>query len=232
MDRACPLQQELTQRIEGALRVKMGAVNCRLVNEKGMSVAMRRSGWASKDTRGVIGFQVGKHVYVREDTPWTVLHELIHRSGVNGDRLNRYVAEGLTEAIALELKRSSKEHRPTYPAETAWVQTELLPRLGMTAVQLGSALAKVKNAPRVLADMLTDKDGGLDRVKLERELQPQRPEKPTIGSASCFAPTRYGSTDQPPSLDRRRGIGHLVLQLALVGGAALVLPKAAERFLP
>lgn len=230
MDTACPLQNELTQRIEGALGVRMGAVNCRLVDEPGMTGAMKRSGWAASDTRGVIGFQVGRHVYVRQDTPWTVLHELIHRSGVNGDRLNRYVAEGLTEAIALELKRSPNEHRPTYPTETAWVQRELLPRLGMTAVQLGSTLAKTRNAPRELADLIHQNDPKIDKIKLERELQPQRPEKPTIGSRSC-EPTRFGSTATPPSLAHREGLGYLALRIGLVGGAALVLPRAVSRIL-
>jgi len=232
---ACPLQDERSHRIEGALKVPMRNVSCRLVDGDGMRNVMQHAGWAKDDTVGVVGFQVGKNVYVREDTPWTVLHELVHKAGVNSDRLNRYVAEGLTEAIAISLKRRPQEHRPTYPAETRWVQEVLLPKLGMSATDLGALLAKSSSPPRELARLLVERDSSLDRARLERELQPQKPERPSIGSACArgkrtIVGSRIGS---PPYLGGNREAPWMGLALAgttVLG--ALGLPSLVRRLWP
>jgi hypothetical protein len=195
---SCPRQSVLIPRIERSLGVRLGNVQCRIVDQAGMEQAMRRAGWSRNETLGVVGFQIGSRVYVRKDAPWTVLHELVHRSGVNADRLNRFVAEGLTEAIALELKESAAEHQPTYPEETRWVQQVLLAKLGMTAVELGSRLAKSSNPPRTLAALLARKDPSLDEGVLARSLQPQRPERPAIGSQLGFGPSLSPTREPPP----------------------------------
>lgn len=229
---SCPRQNELVARIEHAFGMRVGGVNCRIVDADGMSQVMRRAGWNRDETSGVVGFHIGREIYVRQDASWSVLHELIHRFGVNADRLNRWVAEGLTEAVARELKRDDHEHRATYPSETAWVQSKLLPKLGMTAVQLGSLLAKSQDPPVVLADLLVRKDRSLDRSKLIAELRPQRPEAPGIGSAICKTckigrPPVFHRLGVDPVGDRASvGVG-LVL---LAGGAAILLPAAIRHF--
>ena len=146
MIKKCHKQDIFVDRIQRALGVSMGNVSCKIVDQGGMAQVMEGAGWSRNDANGVVGFQVGKEVFVLNSAPWTVLHELVHRAGVNSDRLNRFVAEGLTEAIAAELKASPDEHRPTYPAEVIWVKGKLLPALGMTAVQLGRVIAQSRPA--------------------------------------------------------------------------------------
>jgi hypothetical protein len=162
-------------------------------------------------------------VYVRQDAPWTVLHELIHRAGVNADRLNRYVAEGLTEAIALELKEDPAEHRPTYPAETQWVQGVLLPKLGMRAVHLGSILAKSSDPARTLAELLAKRDPSIDRGALSRQLAAQRPERPDIGERGSVAGAGSRAYRPPPPPDSDGTVG-VIAAILLVSGATLGLP--------
>lgn len=197
--RPCHKQAEFIARIQGAMGVTMGPVSCHIVNEPGMAKVMTRSGWSANETTGVVGFQVAQDVYVLDSTPWTVLHELVHRSGINGDRLNRFVAEGLTEAIARELKRSPDEHQPTYPTETTWVQQQLLPLLGLSAVQLGTALAKSSSPPDALAALIQAKKPGVDVNKLRHELRPQAPDRPSFNRCGQGVCTRVsvGSASMP-----------------------------------
>jgi hypothetical protein len=61
------------------------------------------AGWGRNDANGVVGFQLGQDVYVLDGAPWTTLHELVHRAGINADRLNRFVAEGLTALLRHKL---------------------------------------------------------------------------------------------------------------------------------
>ena len=186
----CHKEHEFTVRIQRALGADLTGTHCHVVDSDEMSSVMRRSGWSKNETNGVIGFQVGDNVYVLNSTPWTVLHEMIHKAGVNADRLNRYVAEGLTEAIAKQLKRSQDEHRPTYPQETAWVERTLLPKLGMTAIQLGQEIVKASDPPAALASMIAAKDPSVNESKLRRELQPQRPEQPSFNRIKRGSVTR------------------------------------------
>jgi hypothetical protein len=219
--RRCYKQEEFIDRIEGALGVPLRPVTCSIVNEQGMANVMRRSGWSRNDATGVVGFQVGRQVYVLDSAPWTVLHELIHRSGVNADRLNRYVAEGLCEAIAEELRRGADEHRPTYPAETAWVKQVLLPRLGMTAVQLGRRVAQSKDPPRMLADLMVRAKPGADRARLIAELRPQVKDRPSYNRRGHV--TRGArSLASPDATDALAG-------MLIAGGVALLLPRLVRQ---
>lgn len=217
--RPCHKQAEFIERIEDAMGIRMGPVSCHIVNEKGMESALTRSGWSKNEAVGVVGFQVAKDVYVLDSTPWTVLHELVHRSGVNGDRLNRFVAEGLTEAIARELKQGDDEHRPTYPTETAWVQKELLPMLGMSAVQLGTELAKASSPPDHLANLIASVKPGTNVNALRHSLRPQAPEKPSLNRRGHVTRVHAGSPARLPEPASSVSKVGLVLMAA---GAALV----------
>ena len=196
--RPCHKQDIFIDRIQRSLGVEIRDVSCHIVNENGMASVMRRSGWSANETVGVVGFQVGRDVFVLDSTPWTVLHELVHRSGINGDRLNRFVAEGLTEAIARELKQSPDEHQPTYPTETKWVQQTLLPLLGMTAVQLGRELVRSSSPPDRLAELVAAKKPGVDKNKLRHDLRPQHPDRPSLNRRACGCRTVAGSTAVAP----------------------------------
>ena len=224
--RRCHKEQELKSRIEQAMGVSLGGVQCHIVDQPGMTKVMGRSGWSRNQTFGVVGFQVDSNVYVLDSAPWTVLHELIHKSGVNADRLSRYVAEGLTEAMAIELRRSPDEHRPTYPEETQWVQQKLLPRLGLTAVQLGTILAKADNAPKTLASLMKRVRPELDERELVRELQPQKSGVPSFNRVGRGHVTMGAYEGAILSLESRAAQIGAVL---LVSGAALSLPLVFGR---
>jgi len=159
-------------------------VRCHLVQPSAMGDIMSKHGWNKDDARGVVGFQVKDDIYVLTTTPWTVLHELVHKAGINADRLSRYVAEGLTEAIAADLRQIADEHQPTYPEETRWVRETLLPVLGLTPIQLGQVLAKSDDPPRKLAEMIVAKRSDLDRSRLVDELRPQRTGRPSFNRTS------------------------------------------------
>jgi len=220
VQKRCHKQDEFIQRIEGALGVSMGPVTCTIVDEGGMASAMGRAGWSRNDSRGVVGFQLGSKVFVLNRAPWTVLHELVHRAGVNSDRLSRFVAEGLTEAIARELKSAPDEHQPTYPTETRWVQEVLLPRLKMTAVQLGSVIAKSSNAPRALAKLMAKVSTKASEAQLVSMLQPQKTGEPSFNKRGHV--TRW----QSPGFDRVSvGIG----LMAIVAGSVLVFSGASPQ---
>ena len=181
MIKKCHKQDEFVARIEGALNVRMGRGTCKIVDGDGMAEVMSKAGWSKNQARGVVGFQVDEEVYVLDSAPWTVLHELVHRAGINADRMSRWVAEGLTEAIACELKRSPDEHKATYPQEVKWVRETLLPRLGMSAVELGRRLVSVPNPARVLAELMAAAKPGTDVSALEYQLRPQAGGKPRTG---------------------------------------------------
>jgi len=222
VQRKCHKQGEFIARIESALGVRMGPVTCTIVDEDGMAKAMGRAGWSRNETRGVVGFQIDKEVFVLDRAPWTVLHELIHRAGVNSDRLSRFVAEGLTEAIARELKTSPDEHQPTYPKETRWVQEVLLPRLGMTAVQLGQVVAKASNAPRALAKLMAKASKTASESDLVAALQPQRAEVPSFNRRGHLT---YGAPAPSDDGSLRVGLG----VAAILGGVALVYSGLSNR---
>ena len=176
----CHKQDVFVDRIQRALGVKIGTVRCHLVQPSAMGDIMSKHGWNKDDARGVVGFQVKDDIYVLTTTPWTVLHELVHKAGINADRLSRYVAEGLTEAISSDLRQSADEHQPTYPEETRWVRETLLPLLGLTPIQLGQVLAKSDDPPRKLAEMIVAKRPDLSRSSLVDELRPQRTGRPSF----------------------------------------------------
>ena len=236
--RRCHKEKELVERIEGSLGVSVRPVQCHIVDERGMSEVLGKAGWGRNLSETVIGFQIGSSVYVLESAPWTVLHELIHRSGINADRMNRYVAEGLTEAIAIELKRAPDEHQPTYPEETAWIQQKLLPRLGLTAVGLGRQLVASDDPVRLLADLIVAKDPGLDRDELVDELRPQRPGAPKINSGKGSLSRATLGASRPNIAGCRRGsksrpgpdrITESFSALLVLAGVALGLPLAIQK---
>lgn len=229
MIRQCHKQDEFVRRIERALGVQMRDVSCKIVDRQGMAEVMAKAGWSKNESSGVVGFQIEKQVYVLDSAPWTVLHELIHRAGVNSDRLSRFVAEGLTEAIALELKASADEHQPTYPTEVTWVRQVLLPRLGMTAVELGRVIAHAKNAPRALAELMVKAKPGLDVTALEFDLRPQNPSQPSFNYLRGHV-TRAGSgnisSNNFVGFESSFGVGLLLL----AAGTALTVPVLAHRW--
>jgi hypothetical protein len=230
MIKKCHKQNEFVARIERALGVKMGDVSCKIVDTSGMAEVMSRAGWSKNEANGVVGFQIEKQVYVLDSAPWTVLHELVHRAGVNSDRLNRFVAEGLTEAIAAELKESDDEHRATYPAEVAWVRGTLLPRLQMSAVQLGREIARAENPPRRLAELMVKVSPGADLSMLEYDLRPQAPGQPSFnkrGHLTRQAPEVGQASPKRPGSGRESA--PQVGVLLMVAGAALAAPTFAHR---
>jgi len=178
--RECYKADEFTARIEKALGITMPQYTCSIVNKKDMTRVMSKSGWNKNDSKGVVGFHVGSKVFVRDDTPWTTLHELIHRGGINADRINRHLAEGLTELIAEELKQNNKEHKATYPSERRWMKM-ILKKLGMTPIEFGSIIAKSANPPREVAQLFIDK--GLSKKNaftLMKSLKPQVHNAPSL----------------------------------------------------
>ena len=218
--RQCHKQAEFVTRIQRALGVSLQGVQCRTVNTQGMTQVMQRAGWSANGTQGVVGFQFKNDVYVLDSTPWTVLHELIHRAGVNADRLSRFVAEGLTEAIAVELKRSPDEHRATYPQETKWVREVLLPRLNLTAVELGRKVAKSNDPPRMLAALMVKARPSVSMATLERELQPQSKERPSFNRGKVTRAMLGGSESTATGS---------VAALLLHSGFALGIPLLMRR---
>lgn len=217
--RPCYKQAEFSARIKQALGVDLGEVSCHIVDEDGMARVMGSAGWGRNDANGVVGFQLGKDVYVLEGAPWTTLHELVHRAGINADRLNRFVAEGLTEAVAEQLRKSPDEHRPTYPREVAWIKERLLPSLGMNAVQLGRIIAQSSDPPRTLAALMAKAKPGADESALRAELAPQKPDAPSFNRLARMG----GSMTRPYPTTRERGTVGLGLVL-VTAGAALLLP--------
>lgn len=222
-ERPCYKQTEFAARIKSALGVDLGEVSCHIVNEEGMAGAMGKAGWSRNDAGGVVGFQLGKDVFVLEGAHWTTLHELIHRSGINADRLNRFVAEGLTEAIAEALKSSPDEHRPTYPREVAWIKGTLLPALQMDAVALGRILVKSTNPPATLAALMAKAKPGTDEASLRRQLSPQQPDVPSFNRSRVMAITRPF-----PAPPERSTVG-LGLVLVTAGAALLFAPALRGR---
>lgn len=219
--RPCYKQNVLVPRVERALGSSLRGVKCYIVDSSGMAGVMKRAGWRGSDARGVVGFQLDDDVYVLDGAAWTTLHELVHRAGVNADRMNRYVAEGLTEAIAAELASTPDEYRPTYPTETRWVRETLLPKLGMGAVELGRLLARSRDPARTLADLLVSRDANLDRNKLARDLATQRPDQPSLNRWTMV--TRAPAPVTPSS--EGEGLGGVLL----VSGMALLLPALVDR---
>jgi hypothetical protein len=191
----CYKEAEFIPRIEKALQVQMPSYTCHIVDQKEMSNVMGRAGWNKSQTRGVVGFHLKDNVYVLRDAPWTTLHELIHRGGVNADRINRHLAEGLTELIASDLKKGSDEHKSTYPNERKWV-AGFLKKLNMNSLQLGSFIANSSNPPADVAQLLKDK--GLSEKSLgalTASLRAQVEDAPSLNA-------RQGSaTIVPPGID-------------------------------
>ena len=187
----CYKEAEFVPRIEEALDVKMKGFTCHVVNQPSMTNVMRRSGWNKDDTQGVVGFHVNKNIYVLDSAPWTTLHELIHQAGVNADRINRFLAEGLTEVLAAQLKEGKDEHKATYPQERSWVKNTLLPKLNMSAIQLGKFICHSPEPHRDLAELFIKK--GITKKPLSaivETLRPQVHDQPSlnrIGSCNGMA---------------------------------------------
>lgn len=189
----CYKEKEFVKRIENALGVPMLDYTCHIVDQKEMTKVMGKAGWSKNQTRGVVGFHLDDNVYVLKRAPWTTLHELIHRAGVNADRINRFLAEGLTELIASDLKKGKDEHRPTYPQERRGVE-KMLKKLNMSASELGSLIAKSNNPPQDVAELFVAKGLSQKPVAiLASELESQRKDAPSLnrqGSATIVEPGR------------------------------------------
>jgi len=220
LERPCYKQHILVPRVQSALGVQLGEVACHVVSDQGMKNVMQKAGWRQAESRNVVGFQVNQKVYVLDGADWTTLHELVHRAGVNADRISRFVAEGLTEAIASDLAKGRDEHRPTYPKETTWVRNVLLPKLGMSAVQLGGLLARSADPPRTLADLLVARNPALDRAALVRQLAPQGGEQPSLNRMGKATRAPYGTQDSGSA-----SVGGILV----LSGFALLLPALFDR---
>jgi hypothetical protein len=193
MERKCYKENVFVPRIEQALGVNMPPYTCHIVDQSGMTKAMSRAGWNKSQTRGVVGFHLDDKVWVLKDAPWTTLHELIHRAGVNADRINRHLAEGLTELIASELKTGPDEHRPTYPSERKWTKN-FLKRMNMSALELGKFIANSKNPPEDVANLIVKKGISKKSVfQLKTSLKSQGTNTPSLnrrGSATVLEPVK------------------------------------------
>ncbi len=176
----CYKEDVFIPRIEKALQIQMPSYRCHVVDQTGMTKVMKGAGWNKKDTHGVVGFHVDENVYVLKSAKWTTLHELIHRAGVNADRINRHLAEGLTELIASELKEGKDEHRPTYPRERVWVE-KFLKKLKMSPLELGQLITHSSNPPRTVAELVVDR--GLSKktvAAVTRSLAAQQKNAPSF----------------------------------------------------
>ena len=197
----CYKEEVFVPRIEKALGVSLPRFTCHIVDQSGMGKVMNKAGWNKSQSKGVVGFHLNQNIYVLDSAPWTTLHELVHRAGVNADRLNRFIAEGLTELIAAKLKTGPDEHRATYPTERAWVKNFLLPKLGMSELELGSFIAKSKSPSRDLAKLIREKGiSNKPLSELAHSLRGQAPNKPSFNIQS--AATRKGNDKNivPPLL--------------------------------
>lgn len=152
----CYKQSIFQARIQNALDVDMPPYTCNIVNQDEMTRVMGKVGWNVSETKGVVGFHIDDQVYILKGEDWTTLHELIHRAGINSDRINMCLAEGLTELIASELKISADEYQPTYPSEQRWVK-EILKRLQMTPIELGKIIVHSASPPITIADLFIAK---------------------------------------------------------------------------
>lgn len=169
----CYKEDEFVTRIEQALGVKMPPYNCSIVSGNEMTKEMQKAGWNKSQTRGVVGFHIDDKVFVKKGANWTTLHELIHRAGINADRINRNLAEGLTELVASELKTGKDEHKPTYPSERRWTE-KLLKQLNMSALELGRIIAQSDNPPVAVANLLDQRGLTKNVRKTIDSLQPQK----------------------------------------------------------
>jgi len=188
----CYKEDVFIPRIQKALDVQMPSYRCHVVDQIGMTKVMKGAGWNKGDTQGVVGFHLDSDVYVLKSAKWTTLHELIHRAGVNADRINRHLAEGLTELIASDLKESKDEHRPTYPKERVWVEG-FLTKINMSALELGRLIAHSSNPPRTVAQLIIDK-GLSDKnvASIARSLAAQEKNAPSFNRST---PTRLQRPD-------------------------------------
>ena len=188
----CYKEDVFIPRIQNALNVQMPSYRCHVVDQMGMTKVMKGAGWNKKDTHGVVGFHLDSDVYVLKSAKWTTLHELIHRAGVNADRINRHLAEGLTELIASDLKESKDEHRSTYPSERAWVKG-FLSKLNMSPIELGRVITHAPNPPRAVAELIVSKGLSDKRVStIARSLAAQKKNAPSFNRSS---PTRLQRPD-------------------------------------
>jgi hypothetical protein len=214
----CYKSEIFIPRIEQTLGVRLPKTECHIVSSQGMKKVMGKHGWSKNQSEGVVGFHVQNNVYVLRSAPWTTLHELIHQAGINADRINRWLAEGLTEAIARQLKTSPDEHRPTYPKETKWVQ-ELLGRLQMSPVQLGRLIAQSNDPVYAVADLLIAKGVTTrSRAQLVADLRPQKPNAPSLNITGKITRIAQSST-------REAGAGIIMI----LGGLLLLLTSSRRK---
>ena len=113
-----------------------------------MTKQLRRDGWLSAgDTSGVDDFY-GIHtddgrILVRDTAPWSVLHERIHDGGIVDDRLGRWLVEALTECVAEHLHETDGlPWAPTYEHYRELLEREILPRLGLSGVELAQVVVR------------------------------------------------------------------------------------------
>ncbi len=194
MIKRCYKEKEFIPRIEQALHINMPPYTCHVVDQNGMSKVMGKAGWKKSDTHGVVGFHLDEDVYVLKSADWTTLHELIHRAGVNADRINRVLAEGLTELIASNLKKGKDEHRSTYPKERKWV-TNLLKKLKMSPIELGQIIVHAPNPPRAVAELISAR--GLSKKSIPniaRSFVAQGKNEPSFNIST---PTKLSGPDYP-----------------------------------
>jgi len=192
MIKRCYKEKEFIPRIEKALLTQMPPYTCHVVDQSGMSQVMGKAGWNKSDTNGVVGFHLDENVYVLKSAAWTTLHELIHRAGVNADRINRVLAEGLTELIAGELKKGKDEHRATYPKERRWV-TKFLKKLKMTPIELGQVIVHASNPPIAVAELISQRGMSKESIpNIARSFVAQGKNEPSFNIST---PTKISHPD-------------------------------------
>jgi hypothetical protein len=130
--RACPDDARIRDAVSELLGTPRPEAVCRLVNPAEMKKALDEHDWpANTDPNTFYGFHTdNKEILVAETAPWSTLHEVFHDGGVDDRDVARWLCEALAEEGSEYLaKRDGFAWKPTYPAQRALIQREILPRL-------------------------------------------------------------------------------------------------------
>lgn len=121
-----------------------------LVDRETMGKHLQKNGWlADHDVDDFYGLHTDDGTLVVRDTaPWSVLHERVHDGGVTDKYIGRWITEALTEAVSEHLhNQQGLPWQPTYNEYRDVLEREVLPRLGITAVELARIVVKAKPRP-------------------------------------------------------------------------------------
>lgn len=133
---ACPNIEPIRDAFEKLLGTPRSDAVCKLVDPAQMKEALDEHDWpANTDPNTFYGFHTDDNrILVARSAPWSTTHEVGHDSGIDDRDVARWLCEGLAEEASEYLaKRDGLDWRPTYPAQRAVIQREILPRLKLGA---------------------------------------------------------------------------------------------------